>query len=204
MCAGRHLRSGAEHLLIKFVWFTACSRPMSLIRLRPRLVLVFVIVLFVVSAQIWRTHNYDQFGRMFKLSGVTSAGHIDRAVGSLPASSFNFTYPRPTWLDLPTLPNEPVRIRLGILSHPAEFARRKVLRETALLNIPKKEIHLDYMFFVGRMDENTEVDGAQLSPAQLLERVEKEQASYDDMKIMDVIEGRTRLGEKRWLILQWV
>jgi hypothetical protein len=125
-------------------------------------------------------------------------------VAGLPPRAYNWTYPRPAWLEPPTGDFEPTKFRLAIITHPSEVSRRKVLRETVLSHLPRKEVVVDYRFFMGLTDKDGDVEGVRMTAEQMNEMVKAENAEHEDIKLLDVVEDKNLLAEKRYQALHWV
>jgi hypothetical protein len=170
------------------------SFPM--IRLRPRAIVVSLTVLISLGLT-WHIMSLHPSNSIFDT-------HAEAMVAGLPPSAYNWTSPRPAWLDPPSGDFEPTKFRLAIITHPSEVSRRKVLRETVLSHLPRKEVVVDYRFFMGLTNKGGDVDGVPMSAEQMNEMVKVENTKHGDIKLLDVIEDKDRLAEKRYQALQWV
>lgn len=111
---------------------------------------------------------------------------------AMDASVFNFTASRPEWLvPPPRHQQEPLVIRLGIISHPREFERRKALRQYVLADLPTQEVIIHYRFIMGYTGSHDDLRAAQ------------ERALHRDIIVLDLEENTDRMGEKRWRMLKW-
>jgi hypothetical protein len=98
---------------------------------------------------------------------------------------------RAAWLARPAA--APLRLRVAVVTHPAEFARRAALRELVFAGVPPAEVALEYRFFLGLHQE----DGVN-------EKVAAEALRHDDVFMLSMLDSRETLGAKRWEALLWV
>jgi hypothetical protein len=118
---------------------------------------------------------------------------------AFPADAFHFAAPRPSWL-IPTPAAPPLVLRIAVISHPAEIARRAAIREAVFTDVPTDDVRFDYRFFVGR------VPGQRSRPWSALtldELIDDEKAMHGDVEILNMTEGSHGLGVKRHAALQW-
>jgi hypothetical protein len=103
---------------------------------------------------------------------------------------WNTTAP-PAWLAQPV--RTPLRLRIAVVTHPSEFARRRALRELVFADVPAAEVEFTYRFFLGAAADDATND-----------RVAAEALECDDMFVLNMLDTRHGLGAKRWEALLWV
>jgi hypothetical protein len=175
----------------------------SMLRLRPRITILLLTLLITLSIT-WHILTIKAPLFVSRVVGGPEHKHPFTYVG-LPADAFNWTSPnRPAWLEPPKSKTTPLVLRFAIVSHPKEFARRKAIRETVLADIPRREVKLEYYFFLGKTNKLEEVNGRNMTAKEVNTAVQKEKQRYGDLYLLDMTESSRGLGEKRWRALQWV
>ncbi|KDR67486.1 hypothetical protein GALMADRAFT_258063 [Galerina marginata CBS 339.88] len=113
-----------------------------------------------------------------------------------PNDTFSFALqPKPSHLDTPL--EQPVVVRLAIISRVDGFERRQALRDAMLVGVPARDIQLDYKFFVGKIHENN-------PEGSMKEKLEEENSAHNDVIILnDLPDVPERISEKRFAALKW-
>jgi hypothetical protein len=161
--------------------------------LRRRLVaaaLVLALVIFGLVAHIIRP---TRAGRKLR--------EFSPLYNDLPADAFDFTSPRPAWLAPTPAGTPPLVLRIAVISHPSEVARRAAIRESVFADVPAADVTFEYKFVVARAPGERQ---HAWSTTTLDEVVDEEQRAHGDMRILDVHEGKFVLGVKRHAALLWV
>jgi hypothetical protein len=73
-----------------------------------------------------------------------------------------------------------------------------------LSHLPHKEVVVDHRFFMGLTDRDGDVEGVRMTAEQMNEMVKAENAEHEDIKLLDVVEDKNLLAEKRYQALHWV
>ncbi|KAJ3530471.1 hypothetical protein NMY22_g8558 [Coprinellus aureogranulatus] len=103
--------------------------------------------------------------------------------------------PRPSWLDIP--PNEPLRMRVAIVSRPSEFDLRMAIRDTIFSGIREEDARVDLRFFVG-------APTGFLSSWLTESKLKRELETHSDLVVLREIDDiKERLSEKRFAALKW-
>jgi hypothetical protein len=120
---------------------------------------------------------------------------------NFPADAFDFTSPRPAWL-APTPPGTPpLVLRIAVISHPSEVARRAAIRDSIFADVPAADVAFEYKFFVAKAPGQRQHPWSMTT---LDEVVDEEQRTHGDMYVLDAHEGLLVLGVKRHAALLWV
>jgi hypothetical protein len=120
---------------------------------------------------------------------------------NFPADAFDFTSARPAWL-APTPPGTPpLVLRIAVISHPSEVARRAAIRDSIFADVPAADVTFEYKFFVAKAPGQRQHPWSMTT---LDEVVEEEQRTHGDMYVLDAHEGLLVLGVKRHAALLWV
>jgi hypothetical protein len=145
------------------------------------------------------------FGLVAHIIRPTRAGRKLREFSplynDLPADAFDFTSPRPAWLAPTPAGTPPLVLRIAVISHPSEVARRAAIRASIFADVPAADVTFEYKFVVARAPGERQ---HAWSTTTLDELVDAEQRAHGDLRILDVHEGKLVLGVKRHAALLWV
>jgi hypothetical protein len=110
------------------------------------------------------------------------------------------------WLQRPVTASEtqPLMLRVAIISHPAEFSRRKAIRDHMPVGVPHSEVNIQYYFFLGKAEDTTWSRLKGSSAQEVHAAVHREAEEHDDIHFLDMVDNKNRLGYKRWRAIQWV
>jgi hypothetical protein len=93
---------------------------------------------------------------------------------------------------------------VAIISHPAEFSRRKAIRDHMLVGVPHSEVDIQHYFFLGKAEDTTWSRMKGFSAQEVDAAVHREAEEHNDIHFLDMVDNKDRLGYKRWRALQWV
>ncbi|TFL00671.1 galactosyltransferase-domain-containing protein [Pterulicium gracile] len=115
--------------------------------------------------------------------------------GTLDPTHFFLTQnSRPEWHSSPRLDKPPLSFRIGIISHPSEFAKRHAIREYILSSVPTTACTFTYRFLLASSPPSASHDD---------HLVLQEIHEYNDIVLLDMHEDPRRMAEKRWRVLRW-
>jgi hypothetical protein len=174
---------------------------MARIVCHPRTIFALATILIVST---WLTLRWPYI--VSRWQGGPEGRHPLSYVG-LPVDAFNWTSPLvPTWLQRPVVAPEtqPLVLRVAIISHPAEFSRRKAIRDHMLVGVPHSEVDIQYYFFLGKAEDTTWSRMKGSSAQEVDAAVHREAEEHNDIHFLDMVDNKDRLGYKCWRALQWV
>jgi hypothetical protein len=116
---------------------------------------------------------------------------------------YYFSDPPPSWLTPPKPSRDSLRIRMAIISHPAEFEKRMAMRLNIVQGVPHTDVDLTYVFMIGIPERPQDWPEAKPLSPEVVEAVQEEARRWNDLHFLNIGEGRRYMGEKRWMMLQW-
>jgi hypothetical protein len=140
---------------------------------------------FLATSALLTLARHPRFGLL------PTAFSAPAAPGALALDVFEWNGTTPAWLAKPYA-GGPLRMRVAIVSHPAEADKRRAIRESVLAGVPRAEVRLEHRFFVGRAGDTLDREMA------------REARAHGDVVVLDMPDSKITLGAKRWETLQWV
>jgi hypothetical protein len=176
---------------------TGCNAQFAMTRLRARTLLILLTVAFVtilIGVGRWHRTSLTPTAANNIFTDALPASMKHFVSGSLPESAFEWnTTKAPEWLAHPINSGRPLRLRVAIITHPSEFERRHAVRELVLKGVPREEVLVEHLFFLGHV-----------SDLSMNDQVVREAAVHGDIELLDMSDSKTTLGTKRWEALRWV